>query len=187
MTASQTERMASLGKLVSGAAYELNNPLTGIIGYSQLLLTRGLTETQMIEARKIRLGADRALGIVRNLLLFSRGEHPKRVTVPLEEIIKCTLSLRSHEMELEGIAVKAELGSGSSLILTNPDQLQQAILNLLVNAEDSIPEGVGEGCIWIRTTRLPENRIRVEIEDDGPGIPDSNLGNNILDTRGVAA
>jgi len=169
----QTEKMAALGQLVSGIAHELNNPLTAIMGYAQLLLGHGLNTGQLSEAKKVYHEAERARRIVKNLLYFARENKPERSRADINEIIERTLALRSYELKVENIAVDCDLASDLPLTMADPYQLQQVILNLVINAEQALIEGRGQGHVWIRTTHLhqrPGHRIFIEIADDGPGV-----------------
>jgi len=173
----QTEKMAALGQLVSGIAHELNNPLTAIMGYAQLLLGHGLTAPQLAEADKVYREAERARRIVKNLLYFARENHPERTLVDLNEVIERTLALRSYELKVENIVVECELVSDLPKTMADPYQLQQVVLNLVVNAEQALLEGRGHGHVWIRTAHLPAEppssgpgRIQLKVCDDGPGV-----------------
>jgi PAS domain S-box-containing protein len=166
----QTEKMAGLGQLVSGIAHELNNPLTSIIGYSQLLLGRRLTAPQEADGRLIHQEAERAARIVKNLLLFAREARPERRPVNLNEIVELTLALRNYELRVENIELSQELAQDLPPVMADPAQLQQVLLNLLVNAEQAIRQGSGEGTIRVRTRTTARGRVSFEILDSGPGI-----------------
>ncbi len=173
----QTEKMAAVGQLVSGIAHELNNPLTAIMGYAQLLLGHGLAPAQLSEAKKVYQEAERARRIVKNLLYFARESAPERTGVDVNEIMERALALRSYELRVENIVVQCKLDRNLPKTLADPYQLQQVVLNLVINAEQALLEGRGGGHIEIRTSLMAhraghpaKRRILIEISDDGPGI-----------------
>jgi two-component system NtrC family sensor kinase len=149
----------------------LNNPLTAIMGYGQLLLGHGLSPAQFSEANKIFQEAGRARRIVKNLLYFARENQPERTRVDLNEIVERTLALRSYELKVENILVECDLAVDLPETMADPYQLQQVVLNLLVNAEQALLQDRGKGHVRIRTRAVGENRIALEVSDDGPGIP----------------
>ncbi len=166
----RTEKMAGLGQLISGIAHELNNPLTSIMGYSQLLLGRRLTTAQAADGRLIYQEAERAARIVKNLLLFARETRPERRPVHLNEIVERTLALRNYELRVENIELKQDLAPGLPPVIADSAQMQQVLLNLIVNAEQAIRQSTGEGIIRIRTWQKVNGRVMLEIADSGPGI-----------------
>ena len=180
----QTEKMAALGQLVSGIAHELNNPLTSIRGYAQLLLTRKTRGECLADAEHIYQEAERASQIVRNLLQFARESHTERKPLSMNEVIERTLQLRNYELAIENINLSLDLDAGLPQVLGNSQQMQQVLLNLIVNAEQAIlqvaPHRSGPGQIRIRTfaitrppTRTQANAgimVGVEISDNGPGV-----------------
>jgi two-component system NtrC family sensor kinase len=164
------ERMVTLGQLVSSVAHELSNPLTSLLGYAQLLRRRRHTAQGEEDVEHILQEAERASRLARSLLQFGRGGKPERCTVGLNDVVRGVLALRANQLALEEIEIHLELDPHLVPVLGDAAQLQQVLLNLVVNAEQAIRQGVGRGSIRLRTRRASGNRLAVEVIDDGPGI-----------------
>jgi PAS domain S-box-containing protein len=166
----QSEKMAAVGQLISGVAHELNNPLTAILGYSQLLKSEELTNPRGADyLEKLYKQAQRTHHIVQNLLSFARQHKPERTPVQLNQIIEDTLVLREYDMKLNNIEIHREFDPDLPPTGGDFNQLQQVFLNIINNAVDAILEKGGNGEIWIRTENIGD-RLRVEITDSGPGV-----------------
>ena len=173
----QSEKLSAIGELISGIAHELNNPLTGVMGYSQLLqLRKDLDDRAKDNLLKINNLALRCQKIVQNLLSFARKQKPERTFSDINEILEKTVELRSYELQVNNIEITRELDRHLPKTIADAHQLQQVFLNVLTNAEHAMLEAHGKGHLTIRTHPNPDNtRIVVEINDDGPGIPENYL------------
>jgi two-component system NtrC family sensor kinase len=178
----QSEKLSAIGELISGIAHELNNPLTGVMGYSQLLqLREDLDDRAKENLHKINNLALRCQRIVQNLLFFARKQKPERTLTDINEIIEKTVELRSYELQVNNIEIHRNLDRNLPKTIADAHQLQQVFLNIITNAEQAMLESNGRGQLKIRTGTDSQNaNIIVEIKDDGPGIPENHL-NRIFD------
>ena len=166
-----SERLAALGQMVSGIAHELNNALTSIFGYAQLVQKRTRGFEWEAEARHILEEGERARRITQNLLLFARSSKSERAPMNLNEVVERTLEIRAYELRLENISVELDLSEQLPEAIADTSQMQQALLNLIVNAEQAIRQTRTSGHIWICTRQISADRIALEVADDGPGVP----------------
>ncbi len=169
-----SEKLAAVGQLISGVAHELNNPLTAILGYSQLLTSSGQMGQQGIEyADKLYKQAQRTHRIVQNLLSFARQHKPERVPVQINQALEETLGLRDYDLRMHNIRVHLDLAENVPITSADPHQLQQVFLNLVNNAVDAILENSADGDLWVRTG-LNGDRLCIEFTDSGPGVKDAS-------------
>lgn len=184
-----SEKLSAIGQLVAGVAHELNNPLTSISGYTQLMLRdTGLRDDVRDDLKHINTQAERAARIVQNLLVFAREHRPERSTVNLNEVFRNTLSLRAYQLRVDNITVVTELDPELPTTIADPFQLQQVILNLINNAHHAITERGGPGVLTLRTYvasppagDVPAKPMLViEVRDTGVGIAARDL-NRIFD------
>ena len=169
-----SEKLAAVGQLISGVAHELNNPLTAILGYSQLLTSSGQMGQQGIEyADKLYKQAQRTHRIVQNLLSFARQHKPERVLVQINQALEETLALRDYDLRMHNIRVHLDLAENLPVTSADPHQLQQVFLNMVNNAVDAILEHSADGDLWVRTG-LNGDRLCIEFTDSGPGVKDAS-------------
>lgn len=167
-----SEKLAAVGQLISGVAHELNNPLTAILGYSQLLTSSGEAGPQTLSySEKLYKQALRTHRIVQNLLSFARQHKPERVPVRLNAVLEDTLALRDYDLRMSRIRVHLNLADELPEVPADPHQLQQVFLNLINNAVDAILETGTQGDLWVRTG-AEANQIFVEFTDSGAGVKD---------------
>jgi signal transduction histidine kinase len=171
----QSEKLASIGQLAAGAAHEINNPLTAILGYSELLIDDAtLGERPRSLAEKIRDQTRRTTLLVTNLLSFARQTpSEQRSQVNINTIVNSAAQLR--RLDLRGKNIRVEIQSGATLpsVLGDPNQLLQVFLNIIHNAVDAMQE-VSGGTLTIRTFSEFGNVV-ILFSDTGPGIADPRL------------
>jgi len=164
------EKMAAVGQLVSGVAHEVNNPLTAILGFADLLLESSeLPESARKDLRVILQEAQRTKQIVQNLLSFARQMPPQRTALQLNPILRRTIQLRSYDFNSHGVDVIEHLDEGLPDILGDAHQLQQVFLNILNNAYDAVHEVGRPARIEIMTTKTGDS-VEVSFSDNGNGI-----------------
>ena len=170
----QSEKMVSVGQLVSGVAHELNNPLTGIMGFSQLLLARELDESTRRDIDTIYTEAERAAKIVQNLLSFARRRRADKEIVNLNVLLERVLELRNYDLRVKNIEVNLDLDPKLPETMVDANQIQQIFLNVIINAEQAILADQREGKLTVQTRKDGDN-IRISFRDTGPGMYSETL------------
>jgi two-component system NtrC family sensor kinase len=172
----QSEKMSSVGQLVSGVAHELNNPLTGIMGFAQLLLLKDLDESARKQIETIYAEAERASKIVSNLLTFARRRKAQKEPSNLNTLIERVLELRNYDLRVRNIETELELDPTLPETMVDANQLQQVFLNIIINAEQAMRgDGEGaEGTLRIRSS-ADERSVIVTFQDSGPGMSAETL------------
>jgi len=167
-----SERMATIGRLVSGVAHEVNNPLAAILGFTDLLLENPDMPASAQEDLKIILQeTQRTKDIVQDLLSFARQRPVQREPVQLNAVLRQTIKLRSYDFASHGVEVTEAFDETLQPALGDGQQLQQVFLNILNNAYDAVQEGGRRGHIEIRTERHGKT-VQVMVKDNGTGIAD---------------
>ena len=165
-----TEKMAAVGQLVSGVAHEVNNPLTAILGFADLLLENPeMPESARKDLRVILQEAQRTKQIVQNLLSFARQVPPQRRPVQLNSILRRTLQLRAYDFNSHGIAIVEDLDENLPQVVGDSHQLQQVFLNIVNNAYDAVRDVGRPACIAIQTAKNGAS-VEARFRDNGHGI-----------------
>jgi len=167
-----SEKMATIGRLVSGVAHEVNNPLAAILGFTDLLLENPAVPDSAREDLKIILQeTQRTKDIVQDLLSFARQRPVQRELVQINNVLRQTIKLRSYDFASHGVEVEEDFEPSLAFTLGDAQQLQQVFLNILNNAYDAVQESGQRGHIRISTKQRGES-VEVAISDNGTGIVD---------------
>src|SRR5215470_3966253 len=168
-----SEKMATIGRLVSGVAHEVNNPLAAILGFTDLLLENpGIPGNAREDLQIILHETQRTKDIVQDLLSFARQRPVQRELVQVNSVLRQTIKLRSYDFASHGVEVCEDFDENLAPALGDAQQLQQVFLNILNNAYDAVQEAGQRGSISIRTRRQGPN-IEVAITDNGTGVVDT--------------
>ena len=169
------DRLASVGELASGIAHELNNPLTAVMGFSELLLEKDLASDVKEDLQTVYDEAQRAGKIVKNLLTFARKHPVAKQLMSVNSAIEEVLELRAYEHKLNNIQVVKNFAPDLPEIKGDLFQLEQVLLNIICNAEYFMIEAHGGGTLTI-TTEQADNLVRILLADDGPGLEKGKKG-----------
>lgn len=170
----QSEKLSSLGVMISGFAHELNNPLASIMGYAQLLAERDLVHDVQRKVTAINNEASRCHRIVENLLRFARKQSSERRVVDLNSVVGSVLQLMGYQLQSDGIIVDVDLDRNMMPLIGDFHALQQVLVNILHNAQQAMKEKGGGGLLTI-VTKCDGRTCAAEVTDTGPGISPENL------------
>ena len=166
----RTERMSAVGELISGVVHELDDPLRSAMGALNRVLddhTAGSVRPDLERAHGATL---RIEAIVQSLRTFIRAAPPERLIADVNDIISSTVALRSYELSAAAVNLHEDYGVRVPLVYVNREEVQQAILNLLINAQYSMAKAHGRGVLTVRTSHSGTDAV-IDVIDDGPGIP----------------
>jgi len=164
------DRLVSLGEMAAGLAHEVNNPLTAIMGFAYLLQQNPATPAEIREnVESIYKESRRAADVIKNFLAFSRGQGAEKKAEQINSLVENVLKLRQSRMQKENISVNLELAEALPSVHCDATQIQQAMLNIILNAEYFMYQTHQRGTLVI-STRLCGGNVSLSVADDGPGI-----------------
>jgi signal transduction histidine kinase len=167
----ESEKLAALGRMLSGAAHEINNPLAGVLGNIDLLLgDQAVPESARRRLETVRREGQRIVGLVRNLLKTVHRDDGRRAPVDLNQVARESAALRRHDFQTAGLSLELDLDPDPCLVLGSDLELQQIFLNVINNAFDALVEArTPHGQVTVRTRR-DEHEMQAAFLDNGPGI-----------------
>jgi two-component system, NtrC family, sensor kinase len=170
----QSEKLSAIGQFVAGVTHELNNPLTSLLGFSELLQQTEVDERQKRFIDRVANSARRCQKIVQSLLSFARQHAPERKVTDVNDLADAVIEIMAYEMRTSNIEVIKQLDPALPKVLVDTHQIQQVFLNIVNNARQAMEGHNASGTLRVRTESVYD-RVRVTFQDDGPGISEENL------------
>ena len=168
----QSEKMSAVGKLLAGIVHELNNPLTTILGFAQLLARTAEGNKKNLD--RIVSETERCARIVGNVLRISRPGKTDKQAIDLNSTVRETLELASYQLRLNKISLGLKLTAKSPTISVNPCEFTQVLLNIVTNAVQAIGENREEGSVDV-STEISKDQVMIHVRDNGPGLPEDHV------------
>ena len=165
----QSEKLASLGQFIAGIAHEMNNPLQSVLGHLELMIESKQHAPHRAELRRIYHDADRAAKIVNNLLVFGGSQRATRIPVDVDRLIGRVIAIRESALPKTHVEIIRKGKASLPDVPGDPDLLQQALLNVIINAEQALAEQGKGGRVTV-TTAAKNGRVVITVDDTGPGI-----------------
>jgi two-component system, NtrC family, sensor kinase len=169
-----SEKLSAVGEFVAGVAHELNNPLTALIGFAELVQMSNVDDNARLSLKRISNSAERCHKIVQSLLSFARQHPPEQKLTNINTIVDSVLEILSYDLRTSNIAVVRELSPQLPRLLVDPHQVQQVFLNIVNNARQAIEASRSRGVVRV-SSRVEGERVRIRFQDDGPGISAEDL------------
>jgi len=170
----QMAKLSALGEMIAGIAHELNNPLTGIIGYTELLLSSQETNKFRNKLEKIHKQAERCRKIIHNLLSFSKEQAPEKAMCSVNDMIVQVLDLVRYQLTSDGIIVNTDFDENIPAMMLDRNQIQQVFFNIINNAHQAMKQVDRDRTLTV-TTSMDKNKVCIDIEDTGTGISPEHM------------
>jgi len=171
----QNDKLSAIGQLISEVAHELNNPLSGVMGFTQLLQASETNPKARTNLDRIYGEAVRCQKIVQNLLSFGRRHKPEKTPGLLNDVIESVLDLRAYQLQVDDVAIERRYDPALPRTLLDVHQIQQVVLNLVNNSHQAMMGVTDRPRVLTVTTELRGDRLRASIGDTGSGIPKDRL------------
>lgn len=170
----QSEKLSGIGEFIAGVAHELNNPLTSVLGFSEMLRLADIDPKHKRYLEMVNKSALRCQKIVQALLGFARPRAPERTVVCANHVIEAALEILQYQLRTSNVRAETHLDPQLPFVFMDPHQIQQVLVNIINNARQAIETHQTDG--WIRITSEAAGAfIRITIQDNGPGIPSEHL------------